>query len=288
MPPSLLMPTTVSGFGLGARVEHYADLALAADEAWPNRPDWLEFISENYMVGGGAPLHHLDRLCERYPAVLHGVSLNLGSIAPLRVDYLEALAALIERVQPAWVSDHLCWTGTAHGRSFHNLHDLLPLPYARATLDHLRGRVQQVQERLKRPLVIENVSSYLQFAADEMGEAEFIATLVRETGCQLLLDINNVYVSHRNHGFDARAFIDAMPLDAVVQIHLAGHEDRGDIVIDTHDHAIRTEVWDLYAYALQRLGARPTMIERDDAIPPLPELLLELDQARAVARGVLA
>jgi uncharacterized protein (UPF0276 family) len=278
------MANSLSGFGLGARVELYADLARAADEAWPNRPEWLEFISENYMVGGGAPLHHLDRLRARYPAVLHGVSLNLGSTTPLRADYLDALAALVERVQPAWVSDHLCWTGTAHGQ----LHDLLPLPYARATLDHLRGRVQQVQEWLKRPLVIENVSSYVQFAADEMGEAEFIATLVRETGCQLLLDVNNVYVSHRNHGFDARAFIDAMPAGAVVQIHLAGHEDRGDIVIDTHDHAIRAEVWALYAYALQRLGARPTMIERDDAIPPLPELLAELDQARAVARSVLA
>jgi len=284
MPPLAQMPTFLSGFGLGARVEHYADLARAADEVWPNRPDWLEFISENFMVAGGAPLHHLDCLRERYPAVLHGVSLNLGSTTPLREDYLDALAALIERVQPAWVSDHLCWTGTAHGQ----LHDLLPLPYARATLDHLRARIQQVQERLRRPLVIENVSSYLQFAADEMGEAEFIATLVRETGCQLLLDVNNVYVSHRNHGFDARAFIDALPAAAVVQIHLAGHEDRGDIVIDTHDHAIRAEVWELYAYALQRLGPRPTLIERDDAIPPLPELLAELDQARAVAHSVRA
>ncbi|MFO1252869.1 MAG: DUF692 domain-containing protein [Inhella sp.] len=278
------MSTVLNGFGLGARVEHYEDLKCAADEGWANRPEWLEFISENFMVGGGAPLVHLDALRARYPAVLHGVSLNLGSTDPLRADYLDALVALVERVQPAWVSDHLCWTGTAHGQ----LHDLLPLPYAQATLAHLCGRIQQVQDRLRRPLVIENVSSYVQFAADEMGEAEFIAALVRRSGCQLLLDVNNIYVSHRNHGFDARSFIDAIPAEAVVQIHLAGHEDEGGLVIDTHDHPIRSEVWELYAYALQRLGARPTMIERDDHIPPLPELLAELDQARAVARAVLA
>ncbi len=273
----------VSGFGLGARVEHYADLVRAADERWPNRPEWLECISENYFVQGGAPLHHLEQLRQRYPLVLHGVSLNLGSTTPLRSDYLDDLAALIDRVQPAWVSDHLCWTGSAHQQ----LHDLLPLPYARATLDHLRQRIDAVQTRLKRPLVVENVSSYVQFAADEMDEATFLATLVRETGCKLLLDVNNVYVSHRNHGFDAHAFIDAMPADAVQQIHLAGHEDQGDLVIDTHDHPVRDEVWALYAYTLQRLGPKPTMIERDDHIPPLPELLQELDRARQVAAQAL-
>lgn len=278
------MSSSLNGFGLGARVEHYADLQRAADESWPNRPDWLEFISENHLVGGGAPLHHLDQLRARYPAVLHGVSLNLGSTTPLRADYLDALAALIERVQPAWVSDHLCWTGTAHGQ----LHDLMPLPYSRAALDHLGTRIAQIQERLKRPLVVENVSSYVQYAADEMGEAEFIATLVRESGCKLLLDVNNIYVSHRNHGFDPRAFIDAMPADAVWQIHLAGHEDQGDLVIDTHDHPIRAEVWDLYDYTLARIGLKPTMIERDDHIPPLGELLAELDQARTIAQAVFA
>ncbi len=276
-----MIPDTA--FGLGARVEHYADLVRAHDERWPNRPDWLECISENYLVPGGPPLHHLDQLRQRYPLVLHGVSLNLGSTTPLRDDYLDQLATLADRVQPAWISDHLCWTGTAHGQ----LHDLLPLPYARTTLDHLRSRVDAVQSRLKRPLLIENVSSYVQFAADEMDEATFIATLVRETGCHLLLDVNNVYVSHRNHGFDARAFIDAMPADAVRQIHLAGHEDQGDLVIDTHDHPIRDEVWDLYAYTLRRLGPKPTMIERDDHIPPLPELLTELDQARQVSYRAL-
>jgi uncharacterized protein len=272
-----------AAFGLGARTEHYTDLVRAADEHWPKRPQWLECITENFMVPGGAPLHHLEQLRERYPLVLHGVSLNLGSTSPLRTDYLDALAALIDRVQPAWVSDHLCWTGTAHGQ----LHDLMPLPYTRSALDHLRARIDAVQNHIRRPLVIENVSSYVQFSADEMGEAEFIATLVRETGCGLLLDVNNVYVSHRNHGFDAQAFIDALPAHAVRQIHLAGHEDQGDLVIDTHDHPVCDAVWALYAHTVARLGPRPTLIERDDHIPPLTELLDELDQARRVAAEAL-
>lgn len=274
----------IQGFGLGARTEHYEGLKRAHDERWGSAPQWLECISENYFVKGGAPLRHLDELRQRYPMVLHGVSLNLGSTDPLRADYLDDLARLVDRVQPAWVSDHLCWTGTAHGQ----VHDLLPLPYARATLEHLRSRIQQVQDRLRRPLVLENVSSYVQFAADEMGEAEFLATLVRESGCQLLLDVNNVYVSHRNHGFDALAFIDAVPAQAVVQIHLAGHEDQGELVIDTHDAPIRDEVYALYAYTLRRLGMKPTMIERDADIPPLAELLLELDRVRGVAAEAVA
>jgi len=269
----------LQGFGLGARSEHYLELVRAHDEHWAGRPEWLECIAENFMVGGGAPLLHLERLRQRYPLVLHGVSLNLGSTTPLRDDYLRQLEQLIARVEPAWVSDHLCWTGTAHGQ----LHDLLPLPYSREALDHVVDRVQQVQERLQRPLVVENVSSYVRFAADEMGEAEFIAELTRRSGCKLLLDVNNVYVSHRNHGFDPQDFIAALPAEAVWQIHLAGHEDQGELVIDTHDAPIRDEVWALYAWTLQRLGWRPTMIERDDQIPPLPELLAELAQAREVA-----
>jgi len=270
----------IQGFGLGARTPHFTDLARAGDERWPGRPDWLEFITENLMVGGGSPWHHLERLRERYPVVLHGVSLNLGSTAPLRDDYLRALRGVVRRVQPGWVSDHLCWTGTAHGQ----LHDLLPMPCSRAALDHLRPRIAAVQDALGAPLVIENVSSYVQFAADEMDEAAFLAALVRETGCRLLLDVNNVYVNHRNHGLDPAAYVDRLPADAVVQIHLAGHEDQGDLVIDTHDHDVRPEVWDLYAHALRRLGrAVPTMIERDDDIPPLASLLDELATARAVA-----
>ena len=275
----------LGGFGLGARAPHFGELARAADERWPGRPEWLEFITENLMVGGGPPWHHLETLRARYPVVLHGVSLNLGSTTPLRDDYLRALREVARRVQPAWISDHLCWTGTAHGQ----LHDLLPLPYSRAALDHLGTRIDAVQNALGQPLVIENVSSYVQFEADEMDEAGFIAALVRETGCRLLLDVNNVYVNHRNHGLDAQAFIDAMPAHAVVQIHLAGHSDEGDLVIDTHDHDVRTEVWALYAHALRRMGRLvPTMIERDDRIPPLRELLGELDMARGVAAEALA
>ncbi|MCB1887220.1 MAG: DUF692 domain-containing protein [Rhodocyclaceae bacterium] len=274
------MTTRIEGFGLGLRVDHYADFVER-----PAQPvDWLEIISENYLVPGGKPLDFLDRIRADHPMVMHGVSLSIGSTDPLDRDYLDALKALARRIEPGWLSDHLCWTGVDHA----NLHDLLPLPYTAAALAHLEPRVAQVQDHLGRPLVLENVSSYVSYAADEMREWEFIAELVRRTGCQLLLDVNNVYVSARNHGFDAREFIDAMPADAVVQIHLAGHEDHGDIVIDTHDHPVRDEVLALYGYTLQRIGMRPTMIERDDRIPPLAELLGELDSVRAVAAQALA
>ena len=270
--------TTISGFGLGLRPEHYA--ALAEPIAPALRPDWLEILSENYMVAGGRPLHHLDRLRAEYPMVMHGVSLSIGGADPLDLRYLRDLKALADRVQPAWVSDHLCWTGV----DYRNLHDLLPLPLTEDALGHLLPRIAQVQEILQRPLVLENVSSYVRFAADEMDEASFIAELARRSGCQLLLDVNNVYVSSRNHGFDPRAYIDRLPAEHIVQIHLAGHEDRGDIVVDTHDHPICDAVWQLQAYALRRIGERPTMIERDDHIPPLPELLAELAQARELGR----
>ncbi|MBV8502166.1 MAG: DUF692 domain-containing protein [Paucibacter sp.] len=272
------MTTSVNGFGLGLRSEHYAAFAEPLSSSFTSglAPDWLEIISENYMVPGGAPLAHLDRIRRDYPMVMHGVSLSIGSADALDLDYLRELKTLAQRVQPAWISDHLCWTGVDH----RNLHDLLPLPCTEATLRHLEPRIAQVQDLLQRPLVLENVSSYVRFEADEMGEAEFIAELLRRSGCRLLLDVNNVYVSSRNHGFDARAYIDLMPAERVVQIHLAGHEDRGDLVIDTHDHPICEAVWDLYAYTLDRIGFKPTMIERDDHIPPLAELLTELHHAR--------
>jgi len=264
-------------FGLGLRVEHYAALA---EPALKSRPDWLEIISENFMVAGGKPLWHLERLRRDYPMVMHGVSMSIGSADPLDLGYLGELRALADRIEPAWVSDHLCWTGVDH----RNLHDLLPLALNRATLEHLLPRIAQVQELLGRRLVLENVSSYLRFEADELGEAQFIAELARRSGCGLLLDVNNVYVSSRNHHFDPQAYIDALPPESVVQIHLAGHEDQGDLVIDTHDHPICDAVWALYAHTLGRTGPRPSMIERDDHLPPLPELLAELDQARALAR----
>lgn len=272
------MTSPVSGFGLGLRTEHYADFAQA-------RPgvDWLEVISENYLVPGGKPLHHLDKVREHTPMVMHGVSMSIGSTDPLDLTYLRELKALARRIEPAWISDHLCWTGVDH----HNLHDLLPMPYTEAALRHVVQRVQQVQELLGRRLLLENVSSYVSFAGDEMSEWEFIAELVRRADCELLLDVNNVYVSSVNHGFDATTFIDAMPPERVRQIHLAGHEDHGDHLIDTHDHPVCEAVWQLYAHTVQRLGAVPTMIERDDHIPPLPELLAELDMARAVQAQAL-
>jgi uncharacterized protein (UPF0276 family) len=279
------MNTPLTGFGLGLRTEHYADFTGAAG---PDAPpgihvDWLEVISENYMVPGGKPLQHLDRIRRDHPMVMHGVSMSIGSTDPLDLAYLRELKTLADRVEPAWMSDHLCWTGVDH----HNLHDLLPMPYTEAALRHLVPRVQQVQDLLGRRLLLENVSSYVSFAGDEMTEWEFIAELLRRADCELLLDVNNVYVSSRNHGFDAHRFIDAMPAARVRQIHLAGHEDHGDYLIDTHDHPVCDAVWSLYGYTVQRLGAVPTMIERDDDIPPLAVLLAELDQVRAVQARAL-
>lgn len=276
------LTTEIQGFGLGLRPEHY--LALAEPLPAALRPDWLEIISENFMLPGGRPMQHLDRLRAAYPMVMHGVSMSIGSADPLDLGYLRELKALIARVEPAWVSDHICWAGVG-GR---HLHDLLPLPQTEAALRHLCERIDQVQNFLGRTLVLENASSYVRFAGDEMSEADFVVELLRRSGCQLLLDVNNVYVNSRNHGFDARAYIDALPTERIVQIHLAGHEDHGELLIDTHDHPVCDEVWRLYAHMVRRHGAKPTMIERDDHIPPLPELLAELDQARRLQTMALA
>jgi uncharacterized protein (UPF0276 family) len=269
----------VHGFGLGLRSEHYRDFAAGAQ-----RVDWLEVISENYLVPGGRPLHWLDTIRRDIPMVMHGVSLSIGGTDALDLSYLRSLKTLAARIEPAWISDHLCWTGVDH----HNLHDLLPLPYTEAALRHLVARIARVQDVLGRRLVLENVSSYVAFAGDEMSEWEFIAELARRADCELLLDVNNVYVSSRNHGFDARRFIDAMPRGRVRQIHLAGHEDHGDHLVDTHDHPVCDAVWSLYGYTVERFGAVPAMIERDDRIPPLGELLDELDIARRVQGEALA
>ena len=239
--------------------------------------------SENFMVPGGKPLFYLDAIRSHYPMVMHGVSLSIGSCDPLDMQYLGELKALIERVEPAWVSDHLCWTGVDHT----NLHDLLPMPYTEEALQHMCRRVDQVQNYLGRPLVLENVSSYVNFTFDEMPEWAFIAALLKRSGCQLLLDVNNVYVSSVNHGFDAKTYIDAMPAAQIRQIHLAGHEDHGDYIIDTHDHDVCEPVWALYEYTVQRLGLLPTLIERDDNMPPLAALLDELDMARQRAARAL-
>jgi uncharacterized protein (UPF0276 family) len=270
--------SAIHGFGLGLRPEHYRDFL----DGRP-RIDWLEVISENYLVPGGKPLHHLDAIRRDHPMVMHGVSLSIGSTDPLDVHYLRQLKQLAGRIEPGWISDHLCWTGMDHT----NLHDLLPLPYTEAALRHLVPRIAQVQDLLGRRLVLENVSSYVRFASDEMSEAEFIAELLKRSDCLLLLDVNNVYVSSVNHGFSATGFIDAMPADRVVQLHLAGHRDNGDHLVDTHDAPVCDAVWQLYRHTLQRLGPVPTMIERDDHIPPIDALIAELDQARSIADEAL-
>jgi uncharacterized protein (UPF0276 family) len=265
---------TIQGFGLGLRTEHYAAFESEAQ----TRVDWLEIISENYMVPGGAPLWHLDHIRRDFPVVMHGVSLNIGGTEPLRQDYLHDLKALAQRVQPGWVSDHLCWTGTQGV----NMHDLLPLPYTEETLLHVCERIQRVQDFLGRRLVIENPSTYVAFAADQMREWEFVGEMLQRADCELLLDVNNVYVSSVNHGFDPKHYINAIPATRVRQIHLAGHETHDGYLIDTHDHPVCDAVWQLYAYTMQHCGSVPTMIERDDNIPALDVLLDELDHTRQV------
>ncbi len=269
------------GFGLGLRPVHYEEIL---SNPTPPKVDWFEIISENYMIPGGRPLHNLDRVRERFPLVMHGVSLSIGSTDPLDRDYLKNLKALADRVQPAWISDHLCWTG-AHGT---NMHDLLPLPYTEEAIRHVVERVQQVQETLGRRILLENVSSYLTYKQSAMTEWEFLSEIARRADCLILLDINNIYVSSFNHEFDPLAYLNGVPAERVRQFHLAGHEHNGDIIIDTHDHPIVDSVWDLYAHALRRFGRVSTMIERDDHIPPLAELLAELDHARTRADETLA
>lgn len=265
------------GFGLGLRTVHYPDFL-----AEPQRVDWLEIISDNYLVPGGKPRRMLDEIRERYPMAMHGVSMSIGSVAGPDPTYLKQLAALVRHVDPLWVSDHLCWTGV-HGRQ---LHDLLPLPYTDEALAVVVRNVRQVQDALGRRLVLENVSSYLNFQASHMTEWDFIARVCDEADCLLLLDVNNIYVSSVNHGFDSLEFLARIPADRVQQIHLAGHSDNGDHIVDTHDHPVAQPVWDLYAQACRRFGPVATMIERDDHIPPLAELVAELDHARAVAGSV--
>lgn len=272
------MTRTLHGFGLGLRPQHY-DALLRGDDA---AVDWLEIVSENYMVEGGRPLAMLDRIAERWPLAMHGVALNIGGSDPLDRDYLRALSKLAKRVHPALVSDHLCWTRHQGVQ----LHDLLPLPYDEDTLRHVAARVRQVQDALGMQLVLENVSSYLRFAGDTLDEAGFLSALVAETGCGLLLDVNNVYVNAHNHGIDPIGYLDALPAQAVKQLHLAGHGTDAlgsGLLIDTHDAPVCDEVWALYAHARRRFGAVPAMIERDDRIPPLADLLAELDIARRIA-----
>ena len=267
----------VIDFGLGLRPEHYEEIA-----ANPGKVSWFEALSENYMVPGGGPVYWLERIRRDYPMALHGVSLSIGSIDPLDERYLGELKALADRVQPMWVSDHLCFTGLRGT----NMHDLLPLPYTEEALDHVAERVKRVQDFLGRRLVLENVSSYVTYAASELSEWEFIAELGRRADCDILLDVNNVFVSAFNHEFDPLAFLRGMPAERVRQFHLAGHTHKGTHIIDTHDHPIVPGVWELYAEAVRLFPGVPTMIERDADIPPYAELLAELDVARGIAAEV--
>lgn len=262
------------GFGLGLRPPHFQEVLAGAPGA-----DWFEILSENFMVAGGKPRYYLERVRADYPVVMHGVSMNIGSTDPLDMDYLARLRALMRHIEPAWLSDHLCWTGVG-GRTSH---DLLPLPLTDAVLVHLRDRIDRVQNYLSRPLVLENASTYLAFPGDTYPEQTFLNLLCRQSGCRLLLDINNLYVSSRNHGFDPDRYLDEIDAGAVVQFHLAGHSDYGDYVIDTHDQPIVDPVWALFERAVRRFGPVSTMIERDDHIPPFGELVRELDQARGIA-----
>ncbi|UVJ44028.1 DUF692 domain-containing protein [Pseudomonas sp. LS1212] len=266
------------GYGLGLRSTYYEQLLRQSPIV-----DWFEILSENYLVQGGKALYYLDAFAERYPLVMHGVSLSIGGPHDLDRDYLAQLVRLADRVRPAWISDHLCWSrGSAH-----QLHDLLPLPFTEEALNHVAERVEQVQDILQRPLVLENVSSYVRSAGDEFTEWEFLAQLSLRTGCELLLDINNVYVSARNLGFDPWAFISGLPAKNIRQLHLAGHRDYGDHVVDTHDQPVCDPVWELYRRTLELLGPIATLLERDDHFPPLDELLQELDRARSLADQAL-
>lgn len=266
------------GFGLGLRPEHYGEFL-----AGPQPVDWLEIISENYMVPGGKPLAMLDRVRADYPVVMHGVSLSIGSAEPLDMGYLRDLKALAERVEPLWISDHLCWTGI----NAHNTHDLLPLPYDAPALDCVVGNIGRVQDYLGRRILIENPSSYVTFRSSDRSEWDFLAEMAARADCLLLLDVNNIYVSARNHGFDPQDYLAGLPADRIQQIHLAGHSDMGDYVIDTHDADVCDAVWELYGDAVRMFGPVATMIERDDHIPPLAEVIAELDCARALAARVL-
>ncbi len=273
------MPRPFLGFGLGLRTEHYQHVIEHKPQV-----DWFEIISENYMVPGGKPLANLDKIRADYPMVMHGVSMSIGTTDPLNTRYLEKLKHLISRVEPHWISDHLCWTSVDHTNS----HDLLPLPYNEATINHIVDRIQQVQDFLGRQMLIENLSSYVTYHHSDMPEWEFVNEIAKRADCFILLDINNIFVSANNHHFEPQDYINGIDNDRVMQFHLAGHSYNGDMIIDTHDHDVCDPVWALYKTALQRFGAVSTMIERDDNIPAFPELRKELSIAESIAQQTLS
>lgn len=268
------------GFGLGLRPDHYETILAEHPPV-----DWFEILTENYLVGG-KPLYYLDRIRAHYPypVVMHGVSLSIGGADPVNREYLAELRALARRVEPVWISDHLCWTGV-NGR---NLHDLMPLPLTSEAVRHVARRVHEVQDFLGRRILLENVSSYVSYTHSALREWEFLTAVAEEADCLILLDVNNIYVSSQNHGFDPREYLRGVPVERVWQFHLAGHSENGALLIDTHDHPVTDPVWTLYAEAVRRFGSVSTLLERDDHIPPLGELVTELDCARATAASALA
>jgi uncharacterized protein (UPF0276 family) len=272
--PRLGLPNL--GLGVGLRNKHFNYLLNN-----PAGVDWFEIISENFMDDFGFASHVLMHVRKQVPVVMHGVSLSVGSTDPLNYTYLQKLKELAEKVEPEWISDHLCWTGVAYT----NTHDLLPMPMTEESLSHVAQRVLKIQDYLKRPLILENPSTYLQFKASTMPEWEFLSALAKETGCGLLLDANNVFVSAHNHGFDAVKYIDSLPHEHIVQMHIAGPTDCGALLVDTHDQPVPSEVWKLYKQAQQLTGGVSTLLEWDARIPEYPELLEELYKAKEVLKG---
>jgi uncharacterized protein (UPF0276 family) len=260
------------GFGVGLRTKHYEHIMTTHPPA-----DWFEILSENYMDTGGRPLQVLDHVAAHYPVVLHGVSLSVGSTDPVNFDYLAKLKALGKRINTRWISDHLCWTGVAGI----NVHDLLPMPYTNEALRHTVERVRIIQDFLERPLALENPSTYMEFRTSTWTECEFLAELAHQADCGILLDVNNVYVSAYNHGFDPVAYVDKIPADRVIQIHLAGHTNKGTHILDTHSDYVVDPVWDLYRHVYRRMGGISTLLEWDADIPDFETVHAEALKAKA-------
>ncbi len=277
--PRLGLPNL--GDGVGLRDTHFPHLMRTDPAQWG--VDWFEIISENFIDNYGYPAHVLERIAAHRPVVMHGVSLSIGSTDPLDLSYLRKLRELAAHVRPAWISDHLCWTGV----NGVNSHDLLPMPLTRQSLAHVADRVRAVQDYLGRPLVLENPSTYLEFRVSDIPEWEYLGLLAEQTGCGLLLDVNNVYVSAINHGFDMTTYVQAVPAQSIVQVHLAGCTNCGSHMIDTHNQPVPDRVWPLYAMVQQRTGGVATLLEWDADIPPFPELLAQLAKAKAARGGVL-
>lgn len=268
----------IHGCGIGLRIDHFDKI----DEVQPDIP-WFEVLSDNYLIEGTSQRDYLYQFRKNYPVTFHGVGLSIGSTDPLNMDYLNRLKKLKDEVEPAWISDHLCWT-SAHGVV---THDLIPLPYTETVVKHIVDRILQVQDFLGEQIVIENVSSYLQFKSTDMTEWDFINEVTRLSDCKLLLDVNNIYVSAQNHIFDADEYLFAMPAERVAEIHLAGYEDRGTHLLDTHSRPVTEPVWELFKKAVKHVGDVPVLIEWDNDIPPLERLIEEASTAHTLQQQVL-